>query len=347
MKTFFILTLTLLLVSGCMSNNSSPSSADLLLTPNVTFTPSFDQRWIGNGISYSPYRDGESPEFGSLTSTENILEDLQLVAQDWNLIRLYGAGAVSERILQVIQDNNLPIKVMQGAWVSGLQTKVQNDTEVSEAIRLAQTYSDIVVAVNIGNELLVEWSGHRLVTSTSEPDVAQVIAYVKQAQTALEQPVTVMEDYNFWNKPYAPPLAEAVDFIGLHAYAFWNNVPLTDTTGLVSLRWTQQIYQDIQQTYPTKQLVIGETGWPTSRIYNDGSYEGGLVGIASEANQKTFFDAYNNWINAAQIVSFYFVAFDENWKGGWDGPTPEAKAEKNWGLYYSDRTPKQAMQTPE
>jgi len=89
--------------------------------------------------------------------------------------------------------------------------------------------------------------------------------------------------------------------------------------------------------------VIGETGWPTSRIYNDGSYEGGLVGVASEANQQVFFDAYTQWIEREKIVSFYFVAFDEKWKGGFDGPTPEAKAEKNWGLYFSDRTPKQAI----
>lgn len=306
--------------------------------PDIRFNPQLNQAWIGNGISYSPYRDGESPEFGSLTSQEDILEDLQILSARWNLIRLYGAGAVSERVLQVIRDNNLPIKVMQGAWVSGLQTQAQNDTEVSEAIRLANTYSDIVVALNIGNELLVEWSGHRLVTANNQPDVEQVIAYVKKAQAAINQPVTVMEDYNFWNKSYAKPLAEAVDFIGLHAYAFWNNLPLN-----TSLSWTQGIYNTIQNLYPTKQLVIGETGWPTSRIYNDGSYEGGLVGIASEANQKIFFDQYTQWINSENIVSFYFVAFDENWKGGWDGTTPEAKAEKNWGLYFSNRTPKQAL----
>jgi exo-beta-1,3-glucanase (GH17 family) len=148
-----------------------------------------------------------------------------------------------------------------------------------------------------------------------------------------------MDDYNFWNKSYAKPVAEAVDFIGLHAYAFWNNLPLAN-----SISWTQGIYDSIQTIYPSKQLVIGETGWPTSRIYNDGSYEGGLIGIANETNQQSFFEIYNNWINQKNIVSFYFVAFDEKWKGGNDGVNPEMKAEKNWGLYFSDRTPKKAVQ---
>jgi exo-beta-1,3-glucanase (GH17 family) len=39
-------------------------------------------------------------------------------------------------------------------------------------------------------------------------------------------------------------------------------------------------------------------------------------------------------------VSFYFEAFDEKWKGGDD--KPDGIAEKNWGIYRSDRTAKMA-----
>jgi hypothetical protein len=45
------------------------------------FNPMLDDKWIGYGISYGAYRDGEGPDKGSLTSKENILEDLQLIAQ--------------------------------------------------------------------------------------------------------------------------------------------------------------------------------------------------------------------------------------------------------------------------
>jgi len=48
--------------------------------------------------------------------------------------------------------------------------------------------------------------------------------------------------------------------------------------------------------------------------------------------------------SAAQVVSFYFTSFDETWKGGFDGDNPMDKAEKHWGLFNSDRTPKQVMQ---
>ena len=44
------------------------------------------------------------------------------------------------------------------------------------------------------------------------------------------------------------------------------------------------------------------------------------------------------------MISFYFEAFDEQWKGGFDGENPLAKAEKHWGVYRSDRTPKKVLQ---
>ena len=107
--------------------------------------------------------------------------------------------------------------------------------------------------------------------------------------------------------------------------------------------WTESIYRDIQSRHPDHLIAYCETGWPTSRVYGDGSYEGGLIGKAGEPQQKIFFDQYDPWVNRNGIVSFYFTSFDEKWKGGFDGDNPMDKAEKHWGLYNSDRTPKQAL----
>ena len=57
-----------------------------------------------------------------------------------------------------------------------------------------------------------------------------------------------------------------------------------------------------------------------------------------------FFNQYDPWVDENEVISFYFTSFDENWKGGFDGDNPMDKAEKHWGLYYSDRTPKQVLQ---
>jgi exo-beta-1,3-glucanase (GH17 family) len=288
-----------------------------------------DGQWIGAGVSYGPYRDGESPDLNSLTSEEHIDEDLNIMLKHWNLIRLYGSGEASERILSLIKKNNYPMRVMLGAWIDGHWTREKNDEEVERAIRLAKAYPEIVIAVNIGNEIFVDWSYHRM---RGEEKIQQVIGYIRKARNEIEQPVTVCDDYNFWNKPESKRIAAEIDFIGLHAYAFWNSIPLKR-----AVPWTKSIFEGIQKLHPSYHIALCESGWPTSRVYNDGSYEGNLIGKAGIAQQQQFLKEYDEWILKDRITSFLFEAFDEKWKGGFDGDHPMDKCEKHWGVYNSQR----------
>jgi exo-beta-1,3-glucanase (GH17 family) len=334
-----LLQAVLVLVASCSSLSSNgvdagASGAGVASSPIVRreFNPTIDGKWIGNGISYGAYRNGEGPDNDKLTSKANILEDLQMVAQRWNLIRMYGSGQQSRNIIEVIHDNQLPIRVMQGAWVSEHQTETQNVEQLEGMIALANEYPQIVVAVNVGNEIFVDWSWHRI------KDMDKVIGYIQDVRSRVSQPVTVNDDYNFWNKPHAAKIAAEVDFIGLHAYAFWNNKTLDE-----AMTWTDSIYRDIQQRYPDYLIAYCETGWPTSRITGGDSYEGGLIGKAGETEQKIFFDQYDAWVEENRVISLYFEAFDEQWKGGFDGANPMDKAEKHWGLYDADRKPRKAL----
>jgi len=321
-------------LAACGSTTSD-SGTDTAEDPAVTkrsFEPMLDGQWIGNGISYGAYRDGEAPG-EALTSKEHILEDLTILAQRWNLIRLYGADEQSLNILEVIEENGLPIRVMQGIWLDAHKSEQENDEQVRRAIEYANRFDDIIIAVNVGNEIFVDWSYHRI------DDMDGVIDKIRQVRANIQQPVTVADDYNFWNKPQAQRVADELDFICLHAYAFWN-----DKTLDVAMEWTESIYRDIQSRHPDHEIAYCETGWPTSRVYDDGSHEGGLIGKAGEAEQEIFFNQYDPWVDRNEVISFYFTSFDEKWKGGFDGANPMDKAEKHWGLYYSDRTPKQVLQ---
>ena len=335
MKNLLIPLAFILLLAACdpVPENAAEMRHDNATMVKRVFNPVIDGRWIGNGISYGAWRDGEGPDSGVLTSKENILEDLQIISKRWNLIRLYGSGKQSENILQVILDHKLPIRVMQGAWISKHQTPEENDDQVNRAIELANSFPGIIVAVNVGNEIFVDWSWHRI------DDMDKVIGFIRDVRSRIKQPVTVNDDYNFWNKDHSKKIADEVDFIGLHAYAFWNNKPLEE-----AMDWTESIYRDIQDRHPGHLIAYCESGWPTSRVYDTTSYEGKLIGKAGEDEQKIFFDQYDAWVNENKIISLYFEAFDENWKGGFDGENPMAKAEKHWGVYKADRTPKRVLQ---
>lgn len=326
--------IVLLLITACsasMDGTYSVSNQDERLIKRE-FNPTLDNKWIGNGISYGAYRDGESPDQG-LSSKDNILEDLQIIAKHWNLIRLYGSDAQSKNILEVIEDNNLPIRVMLGAWLDGHKTKQENDEQIRLAIEFANRFEQIIIAVNVGNEIFVDWSWHRI------NDVDKVIDQIREVRAAIKQPVTVSDDYNFWNKRHSKKVADELDFICLHGYALWNSTQLEQ-----GLKWTETTYQDIKSRHPDQNIAFCETGWATSKVSTGNGDEARLmIGKVGENEQKVFFDQYNDWVNHNQIISFYFSSFDEGWKGGFDGDNPMAKAEKHWGLYKSDRSPKKAM----
>ena len=140
---------TLVFLVAC---SSVPSQKAEVSAANDTFlkrefNPTIDADWIGNGVSYGAYRDGEGPGKG-LTSKQNILEDLQIISTRWNLIRLYGSDQQSQNILEVIADNDLPIRVMQGIWLDGHKTDEENTAQLKSAIELANRFPDIIVAVN-------------------------------------------------------------------------------------------------------------------------------------------------------------------------------------------------------
>jgi exo-beta-1,3-glucanase (GH17 family) len=75
--------------------------------------------------------------------------------------------------------------------------------------------------------------------------------------------------------------------------------------------------------------------------------EGGWATIASEfgdraneANQARYYREVSRWAEETNTTFMFFEAFDEPWKGNPDNPEG---AEKHWGVFNVDRTPKQVM----
>ena len=297
------------------------------------FDPYLNGKWIGNAVSYGCYRAGQEPGKTGPTKAE-ILEDLNIIANYWNLIRVYNADDDAERILEVITENDLPIKMMLGIWLSNEEKhpeqKPENIRNVLRGIQLANRFSHIIRAVNVGNEAQVFWSWHKM-------NVENQLRYIRAIRNNTTVPVTIADDYNFWNKPEAQRVAEELDFIVTHIYPLWNGKTLDS-----AIPWMDSTFKDIQKRYPDKQIVLGETGWATT--YNpdkkgpgeQGDLIKGKVGLAA---QEKYLVLHNDWVNQNKVTTFLFEAFDEPWKGGGVN-SPANEIEKHWGVFYENRTPK-------
>lgn len=294
-------------------------------------------------IAYSGFREGQHPDRGmgaKNPSDEEILEDLKiLVANDFGLIRLYDAGENSRATLRLIREHELPITVLQGIWLNAefsnhegcewlhepipedelAANVLVNQAEVARGIELANEYSSIVVAVNVANEALVSWNDHMV-------PVEQVINYVRQVKAQIEQPVTVADNYEWWIEDGAE-LAREVDFLGIHTYPAWEGKPIDE-----GLSYTIENLQRVRAALPDKPIAVLEAGWATT------AEEFGER--ASEANQERYYNEINDWAITHNMTIFFFEAFDEPWKGD---PARPLGAEKHWGIFNVDRSPKQVM----
>jgi exo-beta-1,3-glucanase (GH17 family) len=199
--------------------------------------------------------------------------------------------------------------------------RAANDEEVGRAIELARSYPDVVAAVNIGNETLVDWNDHRV-------PVDRLVDLLQRAREALDQPVTTAENYAAWVRD-AKELAGAVDFAGVHTYPVWENKTLAE-----AMAFTRENLTAVQQALPSVPLAVVEAGWATTASE--------FPEQASEDNQEVYFNDLLSWAKANNVTIFWFEAFDEDWKG--DAGNASG-AEKHWGLFDLDRQPKKAART--
>jgi exo-beta-1,3-glucanase (GH17 family) len=277
------------------------------------------QQWFGNAICYSGFREGQHPDSSKYPTQAQILEDFKILEKHWTLIRTYGSDQHSKDVLEVIRREKIRLHVMLGAWLSAEPGHEANNVDqIKKCIHLANEYQDIVVAVSIGNEALVDWSDHKVPED-------KVIQYVKEVKAAVLIPVTVDDDFMFWTK-HGTKLANEVDFIATHMYPMWGKHDI-DSGFAVTIR----LFDAVKASVPNKPIVIGEAGWAT---YTVGPQHAPKAG--DEKKQRRYFNELSAWAQKNKVTVFFFEAFDEPWKG--EG------TEGHWGLFSVGRKAKVAMQ---
>ena len=288
------------------------------------------------GICYSGFREGQMPG-GKYPSYDEVKEDLLLLQPHWKYLRLYDVDLHGETVLEVISREKMDFKIMLGAyieaemnnfgcpWGGGVYTEPElernrknNIQKIQKLIQLANQYPDIIFSLSVGNEACVDWTDHYV-------SVQHVVEYVQTVKEGAVQPVTFCENYVPWLSKLKP-LAAVVDFISIHTYPVWEYKKIHE-----SLEFTKDNYYAVADLYPGKPVVITEAGWATNS--NGRGIDPEHV---SEENQKIYFEDLMSWTEEEHILTFFFEAFDEPWKGSHEPLEPE----KHWGLFHIDRTPK-------
>ena len=291
------------------------------------------------GICYSGYREGQNPNNGTFPTPEQITEDLRILSKGWRKLRIYDSGPHARLVLEAIAQGGFDFEVQLGAYIQAEVSNpdcpwggvyspeqltanvVQNDEEVGRTIELATAYPSIVTSVSAGNEATVSWTDHLV-------PVERVIDVVRRFKQSISQPVTFCENHVPWLDKLAPLVPE-LDFISVHVYPVWEQKPIDD-----AIAATNADYRRVADRYPGKPVAITEAGWTTRS-------NGRTIAPpnASPELQARYYRELTAWSDAHSVLTYFFEAFDESWKGS-DHPD---EPEKHWGLFTVDRKPKDAM----
>jgi exo-beta-1,3-glucanase (GH17 family) len=247
------------------------------------------------GLAYGPFR-GVGPDKTEIVTRSMIEEDMGILQEmGVNHIRTYGIGLGLNQVPFI--SNQYNITTATGTWVH--TGNPDNFAEIDTAL-LAEDVSSMVI---VGNEVLTGGVGF------TEAELVGFIQYAQNERVNDSFPIATAEEWGFFAKNNSltleferTALGNATDVIILHAHPVWHNIPLEDAA-----QWTIDRYYEVADLYPEKRVILGETGWP--------SESSPANPLFTPENQLTFFTDLMALIDADDIESYLFSAFDENWKG--------------------------------
>ena len=360
--------------NGVVDNNlHGPTAAEILGNPDY---PAF---------SYGGYR-GVSRDIAP--THEQLIEDLKILsAMGVKVLRTYNTSQYPQvaSLLEAIralknQDPDFEMYLMIGAWIeahnawkSGVWNEEKNawdsDTltdhyrgniennsrEIDTAVAMANQYPDIVKAIAVGNEAMVQWAVNYFVyPNTILKWVNHLQALKASGDLNPDIWITSSDNYESWGggaKVYQTDdlaaLIKAVDFVSVHTYPFhdsfynqdfWGVLPdeeqlskqeMTEAAMARAVDYAASQYQGVADYIESlgldKPIHIGETGWASN---DSAAYGAKGSKAADEYKEKLFYNYMRDWTDGAGMSLFYFEAFDEQWKDSADA----GGSENHFGL---------------
>ena len=269
---------------------------------------------------------------------EQIKEDLTLLNElGFKYLRMYDPIRYAEETCKVIRGCGFDMQLMLGPGLISevnnpgcpwnktnyseeelKQRAERNDRNIDELIRIANENSDVINSVSVGNENTPQWGENNV-------PIERLISFARRLKEGTGKLVTFNEGVYEWE--HLKELADELDIISIHSYPLWNGNTVEEALEVNKI-W----YKKVKEWYPGKPIVFSEVGWATDCA----DFKQMREGQANEENQKKYYEEFWKWSDREQIISYMFEAFDEPWKGG-NRPN---EAEKHWGIFNEDRTPK-------
>ncbi len=259
--------------------------------------------WDGqiSGITYNPSHVFSLRDNLKIPPAQ-IDRDMAQLSQLTYRVRTYTVAGGMDKVPEIA--GRYGIKVSLGCWISA--DLDQNETELALCTKTALANRRVIDRVFVGNEAIL--------MGFVTPD--QLNGYIKRVRAILPRriQVTTAEPWSTWL--LTPEIGEYVDVVSVHLLPYWEGMSAQD-----SLRFLEHAYNDVQEEFPDKVIVVGEAGWPS-----EGRTK--RFAIPSVANEAYFMRAFVQLANEKGYDYYLVEAYDQPWK-----VSNEGSVGASWGMF--------------
>jgi glucan 1,3-beta-glucosidase len=258
-------------------------------------------------VSYAPFRDDQTPlSPATYISAEQISQDLAQLAKISECVRTYSIENGLDQVPELAAKAGL--KVIQGIWLSG--NRLKNSIQISTGIRLAKEHPSTIMALVVGNEVLLR----------GEMTAADLVATIRSVKAQVTVPVTYADVWEYWLRNRE--IYDAVDFITIHILPYWEDFPIR---AKYAAGHVETIRRRMEVAFPGKEILIGETGWPSTGRMRDAA-------LPSRTNQARVVSEILDLAKRENFRVNLIEAYDQPWKRQLEGTVGGY-----WGLFDSAR----------
>ena len=256
-------------------------------------------------VSYAPFRGEQTPlQSTAQIPAEQIAQDLAQLAKISDCVRTYSIENGLDQVPALAAKAGL--KVIQGIWLGS--NRLKNSAQISIVVGLTKAYPDVITSVVVGNEVLLR----------GEMTASDLAAIIRSVKSQVAVPVTYADVWEFWLRNRE--LYDAVDFVTIHILPYWEDFPIRAKYAAAHV---DAIRMRMAVAFPGKEILIGETGWPSEGRMRAGA-------LPSRTNQARVVSEILNLAKQENFRVNLIEAYDQPWKRQLEGT-----AGGYWGLFDS------------
>jgi glucan 1,3-beta-glucosidase len=258
-------------------------------------------------VSYAPFRGAQSPlDPTTQIAPEQIAQDLAQLAEISNCVRTYSVENGLDQVPALA--GKVGLKVIQGIWLGS--NRFKNLAQIATAVGLTKEYPGVISSVVVGNEVLLR----------GEMTTADLAATIRSVKAQVTVPVTYADVWEFWLRNRE--IYDAVDFVTIHILPYWEDFPIRARHAAAHV---DSIRKRLAVAFPAKEILIGETGWPSAGRMRDGA-------LPSRANQARVVSEILDLAKREGFRVNLIEAYDQPWKRQLEGTVGGY-----WGLIDADK----------